>query len=167
MADLRRRRLRHLFSSADREAYQEQGFVLVRDVLPDEVFRALSEEVENSRFEAREMKQGDTVTRFITLSPSVLRRTPRLERFVNGALFQGLMRYVGTSNADPLVTLHTVLTDLGKGRPDPQTTFHSDTFHATAKSWFFLREVAAEDGPFSYIPGSHRLTPARLEWEHE
>ena len=76
MAALRRRRLRHLLSPAAREAYEEQGYVLVRDVLPDEVFRALSEEVENSRFEAREMKQGDTVTRFITLSPSVLRRTP-------------------------------------------------------------------------------------------
>lgn len=167
IARSRRRRLTRWLSKKHRDAYEDNGFVLIENVLPDEVFRALSEEVEASVFEAREMKQGDTVTRFITLSPAVLRRTPQLETFVNGDLFQGLMRYVGAGNIDPLVTLHTVLTTPGKGRPDPQQTFHSDTFHSTAKSWFFLRDVAVEDGPFSYVPGSHRLTKARLEWEYE
>ncbi len=167
IARSRRRRLTKLLSRQHRDAYEENGYVLVKNVLPDEVFRALSEEVETGVFEAREMKQGDTVTRFITLSPGVLRRTPHLEKFINGDLFQGLMRYVGAGNIDPLVTLHTVLTTPGKGRPDPQQTFHADTFHATAKSWLFLRDVAVEDGPFSYVPGSHRLTKARLEWEHE
>ena len=52
-----------------------------------------------------------------------------------------------------------------KGRADPQTFFHSDTFHATTKGWFFLCDVAEEDGPFTYVPGSHRATPQRLEWE--
>ncbi len=163
----RRRRLTRLLPKEHREAYEEQGYVLVENVLPERAFRALSEEVETTVFDAREMKQGDTVTRFITLSPGVLRRTPQLEKFVNGDLFQGLMRYVGAGNIDPLVTLHTVLTTPGKGRPDPQQTFHSDTFHSTAKSWFFLRDVKVEDGPFSYIPGSHRLTKTRLEWEYE
>lgn len=167
IARSRRRRLTKLLSKQHRDAYEDQGFVLIENVLPDEVFRALSEEVETGDFEAREMKQGDTVTRFITLSPAVMRRTPQLEAFVNGDLFQGLMRYVGAGNIDPLVTLHTVLTTPGKGRPDPQQTFHSDTFHSTAKSWFFLRDVAVEDGPFSYVPGSHRLTNGRLEWEYE
>lgn len=167
MADARRRRLTHLLSKPHREAFEEQGYVLVENALPDEAFRALSEEVETTRFPAREMKQGDTVTRFITLSPAILARTPHLERFVNGRLFQGLMRYVGSFNGDPYVTLHTVLTNPGTGPKDPQTLFHSDTFHATAKGWMFLRDVAVEDGPFSYVPGSHRLTPGRLAWEHE
>ncbi len=167
MADWRRRRLVRLLTAEHREAYEELGFVVVENVLPDEVFRALSEEVETSEFDAREMKQGDTVTRFISLPPAVLRRTPHLAAFVNGPLFQGLMRYVGSANIDPLVTLHTVLTTPGQGRPDPQRTFHSDTFHSTAKSWFFLRDVATEDGPFSYVPGSHRLTAGRLDWEYE
>ena len=167
MADARRSRLGNLVSKRQREEFAEQGYVLVENALPDEVFRALSEEVEGTRFPAREMKQGDTVTRFITLSPTILARTPHLKRFINGDLFQGLLRYIGTRNADPYATLHTVLTDPGKGRPDPQTKFHSDTFHATAKGWMFLRDVAMADGPFSYVPGSHRLTPGRLDWEFE
>lgn len=167
MARARQRRLTRLLSKEHREQYEEQGFVRIENVLPEETFAALSEEVENTRFAAREMKQGDTVTRFITLSPKTLTRTPHLRDFIKSPLFQGLMRYIASSNSDPLVTLHTVLTNPGQGRPDPQTTFHSDTFHATAKGWFFLRDVAVEDGPFSYIPGSHRMTKGRVEWEYE
>ena len=46
-------------------------------------------------------------------------------------------------------------------------TLHADTFHPTAKFWLFLDDVGIEDGPFAYVPGSHKLTPERLAWEHE
>ena len=65
------------------------------------------------------------------------------------------------------MNLHTVITDPLKGDTDPQTMFHSDTFHATAKGWFFLRDVEMADGPFGYVPGSHRMTKGRLDWEYE
>ncbi len=167
MADARRRRLKRLVSKEHAEQFEELGFVKVENAMPDEAFRLLSEEVESTRFDAREMKQGNAVTRFITLSPGVLRQTPHLEKFVNGKLFQGVMRYCGSSNSDPLVTLHTVLTNPDNGPPDPQTKFHSDTFHSTSKGWMFLRDVEEFDGPFAYVPGSHRMTAGRLEWEYE
>lgn len=167
LASFRRRRLQHLVSEPMRKEFAEQGYVSVVDALPDELFAKVSSEVETTRFPAREMKQGNTVTRFITLSPEVLHRAPNLRKAVRFGAFQGLIRYVGSSNTDPLVTLHTVITDPGKGRPDPQTTFHSDTFHPTAKGWLFLRDVEEAEGPFSYVPGSHRMTPSRLEWEYE
>lgn len=138
---------------------------MIANALPAAAFARLSEEVETARLPAREMKQGDTVTRFITLTPEILDGLPGLAGFVRGRLFQGLLRYTASLNHDPLVTLHTVLTDPEAGQPDPQTMFHSDTFHATAKAWFFLRDVAVEDGPFCYVPGSHRITSAREEWE--
>src|SRR5436190_1683160 len=52
-----------------------------------------------------------------------------------------------------------------RGRPDPQTALHADTFHPTVKAWLFLTDVAADAGPFTYVPGSHRLTPERIAWE--
>lgn len=167
MADNRRRRLKHLVSKQQADQYADLGYIHVENALPDDLFQHLSQKVETTRFAAREMKQGAAVTRFITLSPGVLQRAPYLKSVINGPLFQGLMRFVGAKNADPLVTLHTVLTDPEMGAPDPQTTYHSDTFHSTSKGWLFLRDVAVEDGPFSYIPGSHRLTPERVEWEYE
>jgi hypothetical protein len=35
------------------------------------------------------------------------------------------------------------------------------------KALFFLTDVAADAGPFVYVPGSHRLTPERIEWERQ
>jgi hypothetical protein len=48
---------------------------------------------------------------------------------------------------------------------DPQSEMHQDTFHPTVKAWLFLTDVEEEDGPFTYVPGSHRLTLPRLAWE--
>lgn len=168
LAAARRRRMAGLVAPAHREQFEAEGYVEIPNALPDEAFRALSEEVEETRFPAREMKQGDTVTRFITLSPEALRPLPALRDYVRGPLFQGLMRYVASADADPIFTIHTVLTEPeAKKKRDPQTQFHADTFHATSKSWLFLRDVEEADGPFAYVPGSHAMTPGRLEWEQE
>jgi hypothetical protein len=34
------------------------------------------------------------------------------------------------------------------------------------KAWYFLEDVNSEDGPFHYVPGSHRLTRRRIKWEY-
>lgn len=165
MAARRRRAIRHLVSEDLAAQIDRDGFAMVENALPMDAFHRLRREVEETRFPAREMKQGATVTRFITLPPKTLDDLPALRDFISGPLFQGCLRYTASFNHEPLVNLHTVLTDPAGGAPDPQTAFHSDTFHATAKGWFFLRDVAVEDGPFTYVPGSHRMTPGRVAWE--
>lgn len=164
MAKSKRKRLSHLVEKSHAKNFERDGFVVIPDVLPKSDFTNLVREVEQTSFEAREMKQGKTVTRFITLKPAHLRQLPYLASFIHGSLFQGLLRYSACWNGDPLVTLHTVFSP-GPSSGDPQSVLHSDTFHATAKGWFFLRDVELEDGPFSYVPGSHYATPGRLEWE--
>src|SRR6202035_1704280 len=58
----------------------------------------------------------------------------------------------------------SILRHACSGPADPQTFVHADTFHPTVKAWLFLTDVAADAGPFTYVPGSHRLTPERLAW---
>jgi Phytanoyl-CoA dioxygenase (PhyH) len=79
--------------------------------------------------------------------------------------WRGLVRYVGSRDAAPVVWIQSLLRHACDGPPDPQTALHADTFHPTMKAWLFLTEVAEDAGPFTYVPGSHRLTPARLDWE--
>ena len=52
-------------------------------------------------------------------------------------------------------------------RPIRQNILHADTFHATVKAWLFLTDVAEDDGPFVYVPGSHRNDEARIAWEQD
>lgn len=159
--------LARFISDEQAELISRNGYIVIKNVLPADVFAKLSEEVENTEFLAREMRQGAAVTRTISLSPSRLASLQNLNNFVNGELFQGLLKYTASFNHETLVNLHTVITDPEFGVADPQTTFHSDTFHATSKGWFFLRDVEMADGPFGYVPGSHRMTKERLEWEYE
>ncbi|MEJ8474709.1 phytanoyl-CoA dioxygenase family protein [Roseibium algae] len=165
MSDWRRRRLEGLVSAEDRQQYAEQGYICRKNALADDELAGLRREVEENTFHAYDMRQGNAVTRFIPLPPHVLEALPYLKRFVNGPLFQGSLRYVASSNSDPIFYLHVVLTKPNNGKVDPQTHFHSDTFQPTAKSWFFLYDIAVEEGPFNYIPGSHRLTEKRAAWE--
>lgn len=168
LADSRRRRLAHLVDAQGRDAYAQDGFIKTGNVLSAETLEGARHEIETTRFKAWDMRQGNAVTRFIPLPPNVLKNLPYLRAAVWSKPFQNGLRYVGSTNGDPLVYLHIVMTNPGaKRRADPQTAFHSDTFHATAKAWLFFYDIDDREGPFTYIPGSHRLTPQRLEWERQ
>ncbi|MTI19162.1 phytanoyl-CoA dioxygenase [Rhodobacteraceae bacterium RKSG542] len=167
MAISRRRGLTQLLEPQDRAAFEENGFILRHNALPEQTFKRLLEQVEDTPLPAREMKQGGTVTRFIPVGPEQCKKLSGLGEAVALPLFQGGLRYVASRDAEPMVYLHTVLSNPEQDKRDPQTHFHSDTFFPTAKAWLFLKDVEMEDGPFHYVPGSHRLTSGRRKWEYE
>lgn len=167
LAEARRRRLRHRIGEADRLAFERDGFVLRRDFLPAEHFAALREQVLGHSAPAREMVQGDTVTRRTALDPEALRAMPAVAALLAHPDWRGLNRYVGSFDSEPLTYIQTILSQARPDAPDPQTRLHADTFHPTVKAWLFLTDVAEDEGPFVYVPGSHRMTPARLAWEKE
>jgi len=141
--------------------------VLKRDYLPVSAFAALKEETLALKASAREMIEGDAITRRIALDVDVLGRSPALRGFVEDPNWLGLVRYTGSSALTPLTYVQTIFSRVRPNALDPQTHLHSDTFHPTVKAWFFLTDVAEDDGPFTYVPGSHRLTDQRLAWERE
>lgn len=167
MAAGRRQRLARLIDRADVVALDRDGFVLKSDYLPEAAFRALREEALALAAPAREMIQGDAVTRRLALDARALARSPALRAFTEDPRWLGLIRYAGSSALEPITYIQTIFSRVGPGALDPQTHLHADTFHPTVKAWFFLTDVAADDGPFTYVPGSHRPTPERLAWERE
>lgn len=167
MADFRRSLMTRLVSPEHAEAYRRDGYVICPNVLPPDAFERLKHEVVDNAFSAQEMLQGHTVTRFTPITRKMLHELPEFGALVTGELFQGLLRYVGSWNADPITFIHTVFAEPDRGPRDPQTVFHSDTFQPTAKCWYFLSDVEEDGGPFTYVPGSHRMTPERLAWERE
>jgi Phytanoyl-CoA dioxygenase (PhyH) len=165
LAAARRRRLARRIDAADRERFDRDGFIVKRDFLPPEVFAELTAQIRALRAPAREMIEGDTVTRHIALDPAVLDRVPAARRLLGMPEYRNLIRYAGSSAAAPMVYLQTILSGAVEGPTDPQCELHTDTFHPTVKAWLFLTDVGPDAMPFVYVPGSHRLTPERLLWE--
>ena len=161
----RRRRLAGAVPPEWREQFDRDGFVEVRDFLPSDEFERLQKVLLTSEFETRQQQQGDALTRRVAIGPELLARVPELRRLLGSKPWWALLAYVASTRAEPLYYLQTILTGHADGGPDPQLDLHSDTFHPSLKAWLFLTDVTDDQGPLTYVPGSHRLTPERLAWE--
>ncbi|MEL6707978.1 MAG: phytanoyl-CoA dioxygenase family protein [Pseudomonadota bacterium] len=149
------------------EAFERDGFVVVEDVVPPADFPALRDALLNSEWEAREMVQGDAITRRVAIDPAMLEAVPELAQLLGRKDVNALFHYVASYRTTPLHYIQTIVSKSGGHDPDPQETTHADSFHASMKAWLFLRPVTVEDGPFTYVRGSHRFTPERITWEHQ
>lgn len=162
MATLRRKRMKHILDPADLMAYEADGFIFKKNFLPDEIFRSVCDEVFSRPLPAREMRQGQTVTRMASISGTPVLRQVGLRQDL-----RAMMSYVAGRSGAPVMCLQTIIADPAQPEADPQTEMHADTFHSTSKLWLFLTDVGEEDGPFVFVPGSHKLTPERLDWEYQ
>ena len=106
---MRRRRLARPIPHEDRAHLDRDGFVVKRDFLPPEIFADLVAQVRALRAPAREMVEGDTVTRHIALDPAVLARVPAARRLLDLPQYRNLIGYAGSSAAAPMVYLQTIL----------------------------------------------------------
>ena len=162
----RRRRLAAKVRPDWREAFDRDGFVAIPDIVPPAEFPALREALLAYRGPAREMRQGDTVTRRLAIDPAMLGAIPALRALLERKDVVALFHYVASFRTTPLHYIQTILSHFEGNEPDPQETIHADSFHSSLKAWLFLNPVGEDEGPFTYVRGSHRFTPERLAWEH-
>ncbi|MEW9855338.1 phytanoyl-CoA dioxygenase family protein [Novosphingobium sp. M1R2S20] len=162
----RRKRLARRVPAEWREAFDRDGFVVIRDVVAPEEFALLRTAILSYQGEAREMRQGDAVTRRLAIDPEMLAQIPSLRKLLEREDLTALFHYVASFRTTPLHYIQTIVSHDGQDDRDPQETLHADSFHSSLKAWLFLNPVAASEGPFTYVRGSHRLTPERLAWEH-
>jgi hypothetical protein len=165
LAAMRRRVLAGRIGAEDRAAFERDGFLIKPDFLPADLFRDLVAEVKDHRGPGRETLQGDTVTRRIALDPKTLDKLPALRTVIELPEFQGITRYVNSFDIEPMFYLQTILTHIRNGPPDPQLKLHTDAFQPSVKAWLFLTDVEERGAPFMFVPGSHKPTKARLDWE--
>lgn len=179
---LRRLQTVRLQSAAERELL-EQGCVAIENFLSDAEFAALHSEVTAAVDAAAAVTplpekpevwgfgntdrhqwgfdrfDGSTLNRFVDPGErarafAARRELKRLSRVVTGRKHHAGRVYIyQTVNGDDAEI------------PDLQRDFHRDTFFNALKYWLFLDPVRAEDGPMTYVPTSHRLTPERIAWE--
>jgi len=122
--------------------------------------------VANVNAEVRECTQGDTLTHRILLNEAEQQDMPATATMLASEQYLSLHKFASGKNNRPVSYIQTIKNHFIDGPADPQKNLHSDTFHPTMKSWYFLDDCNADNGPFTYLPGSQRLTMARLKWEY-
>ncbi len=167
MSQWRRRRLAGQVRPEWREAFDRDGFVAITDVVPPEEFAALRDAILSYVGPAREMRQGDAITRRMAVDPAMLKAVPGLRHLLQRDDITALFHYVASFRVTPLHYIQTIVSKVGGNEPDPQETLHADSFHSSLKAWLFFNPVSEGGGPFTYVPGSHLFTPKRLAWERE
>lgn len=156
-----------LISRADRRAFARDGYLVRRDFLTAPELDGLRRETDRLEGRIHEMTEGDTLTQRIFVDNDSLARLPTLRAVLENPRRTAPIRYATSKNRLPLIFIENLLRQaVAGGGEDPQTTPHTDTFHPTIKGWLFLDDVTDRNGPFTYVPGSHRLTRARLGWEY-
>ncbi len=165
MAEQRRARLAPFLSPEEVQEFEKNGFILKKNFLDSAVFIKIQAEIDQMKAPAREMRQGDTVTRRIALTPEILAKIPTTHHLLEMPEWRNLMHYVASYAMQPVYYVQSILSHVKDTHPDPQTALHSDTFQPNLKAWFFLHDVPEDEGPFVYVPGSHKATKRRLAWE--
>ena len=158
--------LRGFVTSEQRRSYLRDGYIRIENFLPAEHFEALKTELQSVDGEVRQCLQGDTLTQRILLDDEALVGLPECGKLLAEQSFGQLMRYTAARNTSPIYYVQCIRSNAVDGNPDPQRNLHSDTFHATMKAWLFVDDVSDANGPFTYVPGSHKLTLNRLRWEY-
>lgn len=167
MTAWRRRRLARKVPVAWREAFDRDGFVMIEDVIPPPQFAAIRAAILSYDGPAREMRQGDAITRRLAIDPAMLTTVPALRALLARKDLVALFHYVASFRTTPLHYVQTIVSRDGTNDADPQETLHADSFHSSLKAWLFLNPVSEDQGPFTFVRGSHRFTPERLAWERQ
>jgi len=161
----RRRRLAGKVRPDWRAAFDRDGFVAIPDIVPSAEFPALRDALLSYEGPAREMRQGDAITRRLAVDPAMLAEIPALRALLERQDVVALFHYVAGFRTTPLHYIQTIVSHFEGNEPDPQEMLHADSFHSSLKAWLFLNPVMPDEGPFTYVRGSHRFTPERLDWE--
>ena len=151
----------------DRQQYFTQGYIIKENFLDQETFWQLKKEFDSATPQLQAHTQGDTTT----LS-SLLHESgdigPTTRKLMRNANYLNLLRFCYGMFLSPWVyylRVHHQAIDTKSA--DPQKHPHIDAFHPTMKAWLFLDDVTAEHGPFTYYPGSQKLSWKRLKWEYQ
>ncbi|WP_405279064.1 phytanoyl-CoA dioxygenase family protein [Cobetia sp. Ld8] len=149
-----------------RKAFQHDGYLLLEDFLPAEQYQRLVREAEGARGEIRQCRQADTLTRRRVMAPENVAALPEMQALMRDKRFRRLMRYCSGHARQPIMHLERIHNGvLESHERDPQKSLHVDTFQPTMKFWLYLQDVTPAQGPFMFVPGSTRMSSARLSWE--
>ncbi|PIR31612.1 MAG: hypothetical protein COV36_07750, partial [Alphaproteobacteria bacterium CG11_big_fil_rev_8_21_14_0_20_44_7] len=156
-----------LVPANDRKEFAKNGYILKENFLENEVFEELLSEINNYQGQARDIIEGETLTRRLYMTHKKAEELPAYKHIFQNKYLSRLLRYTSASNQFPRSFIECIFHKATKKQGDPQKVLHKDTFHPTMKAWIFMADVEEENAPFIYVPGSHKLSWKRIKWEYK
>lgn len=165
-AALRRVWLGRFLPAQDRMTLAQDGLLVKPGFLSSDELAAVRAELLSALWPTIEMAQPPAFTRRVNLDAQLCHdKFPALAQLIAHPVLLRALRYAAGCPGTPIVSVQIIRSGGTDAGHDPQTDWHRDTFHATGKAWLFLHDVPANQGPFAFVPGSHRPTPAHWAWE--
>ena len=156
-----------LVSEQDRRQFLRDGYLVRTDFLDQQSFSRLLAEVCQYEGPIQNILEGSTDTQRLLLTRQIRRQLPACENLTRHGGLLALMRYTSSLNRPPVYFIENIRQHArATSQRDPQKDLHMDTFHPCVKGWLFLDDVNPGNGPFMFVPGSHRLSWRRLRWEY-
>ena len=140
-------------TSKEVEQFVESGFLVIEDFLEETEFSNLR----NLFVQKIKPKKSDNYITRVD-GTQFLKRNTRLQ-----TLIKHCAKIDNFLFDQPRVEFWNLIHESN----DPQSKFHSDTFHPTCKFWLFLEDIDETKGPFVYVPKSNSLSLSRLKWDYE
>ncbi|MBS7807551.1 phytanoyl-CoA dioxygenase family protein [Variovorax sp. PCZ-1] len=166
LAARRRRKLGVMLPLELKQSCDRDGMIKIADFLSPQQWQSLLQEVHDHTLPMLEMAQPPALTRRAYLDAVSCKNMPVTTALLTHPLLHHLMQYIAGYPGQAVIALQCIHSDAPTtDASDPQTMWHTDTFHSTAKAWLLLHDLAADQGPFAYIPGTHKLTLERQTWE--
>ena len=157
----------HVMSAEDKVFFNENGYLIKENFLPHDEFASLTKEIDNYQGNYRSIIEGTTLTERAFLTEDILKKLPILYNFLTRKNFLSFSRYTSARHERPLAYIEKVTQHhFNIRKNDPQQDMHKDTFHPTVKTWLYISDATDKNGPFIYVPQSHKLTKERLKWEY-
>ena len=164
---LRRGFLGRALPLEERAQFDSDGVLMRKNFLSPEELAAVKREICAVAWPTLEMSQPPARTLRVNFDAAMCQdKFPALYRFISNRRLLQWLRYAAGYPGTPIVGLQIIRTGGVEAGHDPQTDWHRDTFHTAGKAWFFLHDVAPDQGPFAFVRGSHRPTDAHWDWEY-
>jgi hypothetical protein len=164
-------KVKYFFHNNKNILLDKSGYIAIEDFLSEEEFFDLQKEfnlaIKDENFSKKYNDYGEGVEAVhVYLDDKIKLKYPMLYKFYKNERINNLFINNELKKKLNIVVKLEELKSKVNSAMDKSKNFHYDTYYNTFKGWFYLQDVTLEQGPLTYVEGSHKFSIRRIfdEW---
>jgi hypothetical protein len=162
---------KYFFHKNKNFSLESSGYIVIENFLSEDDFFYLQKEfdlaIKDNNFSKEYNDYGEGVeVKHVYLNDKIKSKYPALYKFYKNEKIKDL--FINSElkkNLEIIVKLEELKSKVNSAM-DKSKSFHYDTYYNTFKGWFYLQDVTLEQGPLTYVDGTHKFSIRRAfdEW---